>query len=285
MCCAHLPGSDGRYIYTHDLLKLEGDRRSSVSVVSQLSMVHTPLHLAAWRRHLHCHPDRDFTDYILRGIEKGFCIGANPEAMLKPAHRNMKSAQQHPDVINEYLQKETHLLNIIGPFHLHTSPEVHINRFGVIPKKHQPGKWQLITDLSFPEGASVNDAIDPRLCSLKYVTVDQVAKKAMQLGTGSLIAKIDIKSAYRLILVSPLDRHYLGMLWNGQVYVDGMLPFGLRSAPKIFNAVADALEWCIAREGIQDIYPALSGRFCHSWPSKLGTVCRLEPTHSTVCLQ
>ena len=24
-----------------------------------------------------------------------------------------------------------------------------------------------------PEGASVNDAIDPRLCSLKYVTVDR----------------------------------------------------------------------------------------------------------------
>ena len=88
----------------------------------------------------------------------------------------------------------------------------------------------------------MNDAIDPRLCSLKYVTVDQVTKKAMQLGIGSLIAKIDIKSAYRFIPVSPLDRHYLGMQWYGQVYVDGMLPFGLRSAPKIFNAVADALE-------------------------------------------
>jgi len=44
------------------------------------------------------------------------------------------------------------------------------------------------------------------------------------------------------------------MQWNGQVYVDGMLPFGLRSAPKIFNAVADALEWCVATEGVQDIY-------------------------------
>ena len=60
------------------------------------------------------------------------------------------------------------------------------------------------------------------------MTVDQIAKKAMQLGIGSLIAKIDIKSVYRLIPVSPLDRHYFGMQWNGQVYVDGMLPFGLR---------------------------------------------------------
>ena len=76
----------------------------------------------------------------------------------------------------------------------------------------------------------------------------------MQLGVSSLIATIDIKSAYRLIPVSPLDRRYLGMQWNGQVYVDGMLPFGLRSAPKIFNAVADALEWCIAKEGVTNIY-------------------------------
>ena len=175
----------------------------------------------------------------------------------------MQSAQQHPDIISEYLQAETQKQNILGPFPPHKSQEVHINHFGVIPMKPQPGKWRLIkkTDLSFPEGASVNDAIDPRLCSLKYVTVDQVAKKAMQLGVGSLIAKIDIKSAYRLIPVSPLDRRYLGMQWNGQVYVDGMLPFGLRSAPKIFNAVADALEWCIAKEGVEAIYHYLDD--CH----------------------
>ena len=50
----------------------------------------------------------------------------------------------------------------------------------------------------------------------------------MQLGIGSLIANIDNKSAYRLISVSPLDCHYLGMQWNGQMYVDGMLSFGLQ---------------------------------------------------------
>ena len=254
MSCAHLPGKDGRYIYTHDLLKLEGARRSSKHLDSQLAAIRTPLQLTAWHQFLRSHPDQDFAGYILRGIEEGFRIGANPEALLKPASRNMQSAQQHPDIIGEYLQTETQKQNILGPFPPHKSQEVHINRFGVIPKKHQPGKWRLITDLSFPEGASVNDAIDPSLCSLKYVTVDQVAKKAIQLGIGSLIAKIDIKSAYRLIPVSPLDRHYLGMQWNGQVYVDGMLPFGLRSAPKIFNAVADALEWCIAKEGVEVIY-------------------------------
>ena len=146
----------------------------------------------------------------------------------------MQSASKHPEVINDYLQKEILQEQIRGPFPPHLAPSVHINRFGVIPKKHQPGKWRLITDLSFPEGASVNDAIDPALCSLKYVTVDQVAQQAVLIGKGSLIVKIDIKAAYRLIPVAPHQRHYLGMAWKNQIYVDSMLPFGLRSAPKNF---------------------------------------------------
>ena len=33
-----------------------------------------------------------------------------------------------------------------------------------------------------------------------------------------------------------------------------MLPFGLRSAPKIFNAVADALEWYVRHQGVRHIF-------------------------------
>ena len=36
--------------------------------------------------------------------------------------------------------------------------------------------------------------------------------------------------------------------------MDAKLPFGLRSAPKIFTALADALEWCMAKEGVQAVY-------------------------------
>ena len=49
------------------------------------------------------------------------------------------------------------------------------------------------------------------------------------------MAKVDIKNAYRLLPVHPEDRLLLGMEWQGQVYVDTALPFGLRSAPKIFT--------------------------------------------------
>lgn len=54
----------------------------------------------------------------------------------------------------------------------------------------------MITDLSYPEGVSVNDAIDAKLCSLFYVTVTEVADRAVQLGRASLIGKIDIVSQH-----------------------------------------------------------------------------------------
>ena len=89
---------------------------------------------------------------------------------------------------------------------------------------HTPGKWRLITDLSFPEHRSVNDSIDSKLCLLKYTSVEKVATAAMGLGQEALLVKLDVKSAYRLILVYPLDRPLLGIDWLGYVYVDGMLP-------------------------------------------------------------
>ena len=62
-----------------------------------------------------------------------------------------------------------------------------------------------------------------------------------------MLAKADIESAYRLIPVHPQDRPLLAVRWNGEIFIDVMLPFGLRSAAKIFNAVADALNWHLQR--------------------------------------
>ena len=57
------------------------------------------------------------------------------------------------------------------------------------------GKWRLITDLSFPPDVSVNDGINPALCSLSYTSVELVAGVAAGLGRGALLAKTDIESA------------------------------------------------------------------------------------------
>ena len=51
--------------------------------------------------------------------------------------------------------------------------------------------------------------------------------------------------------IHPEDQGLLGIQWEGEFYTDKALPFGLRSAPKIFTAVADALQWILSNKGIK----------------------------------
>ena len=59
------------------------------------------------------------------------------------------------------------------------------------------------------------------------------------------MAKVDLKNAFQLCPVRKEDWHLLGIRWRGRYYVDKCLPFGLRSAPYLFNLVAEALEWIL----------------------------------------
>ena len=153
-------------------------------------------------------------------------------------------------MVQAYLDKEVALGRVVGPLPLDSIPKgTQISPFGVIPKS-QPGKWRLIVDLSSPGGMSVNDGIEPELCSLQYLRVDEVVRRIVTMGRGTLMAKMDIESAYRMVPVHPSDRLMLGMQWKGGVFFDTRLPFGLRSAPKIFMAVADALQWIFQESGV-----------------------------------
>ena len=100
---------------------------------------------------------------------------------------------------------------------------------------------RLILDLSALEGCSVNDGISKDICSLLYMSVDDVADRIVSMGKGSLMPKFDLKAAYRNVPVHPDDRWFLGMVWEDMLYVDTVLPFGLRSALAIFNALAEKL--------------------------------------------
>lgn len=224
----------------------------------KLEGVCSPLVVDHWEEMLSHHPDRNFVEYLLSGIKEGFRIGFNrsdaAKRSLSSAKKNMYSTQDHPQVVRDYLRDELTRGAVLGPFAPEEVPEVHINRFGVIPKSHQPGKWRLIVDLSHPDGKSVNDSISSELCSLRYTRVDEVVRQLLQLGPGALMAKLDVKSAYRIVPVHPQDRSLLGMKWEDRVFVDRALPFGLRSAPKIFNALADALEQIVKDLGVQQLW-------------------------------
>ena len=94
----------------------------------------------------------------------------------------MKSASQNPQVVDEYLTREVETGRVVDPFDPSALPEVSIGRFGMIPKNNQPGKWQLIVDLFHPEGVSVNDGIEPELCTPSYTSVDKAVRRVCEQG-------------------------------------------------------------------------------------------------------
>ena len=60
---------------------------------------------------------------------------------LSSSKKNLQSASEHPEVIDEYLLSELQESRVAGPFTRSAIPAAHISRFGVIQKSHQ--QWWL----------------------------------------------------------------------------------------------------------------------------------------------
>jgi len=75
----------------------------------------------------------------------------------------------------------------------------------------------------------------------------------LQLGSRTLLAKIDIKHAFQLLSVHLANRHLLAMCWKNQIFVDTCIPFRLWSAPKLFNVLADLLSWILEQQGVTSL--------------------------------
>ena len=211
----------------------------------------SPLNLDCWRTLL-LESEYEDASYILNGISYGFSLGII-DGSIASAKRNCKSAYERSEIIDNYLADELTKGTIAGPFSSPPFQGTHVNRFGVIPKS-KPGKWRLITDLSYPSGRSVNDLIPDSKAEVSYVGIPEAIATIMKVGRGAMLAKFDVERAYRLLPVCARHRRFLGMVWRGAFYVDLALPFGLRSAPRIFTRFADSLQWiCMKVGGVANI--------------------------------
>ena len=208
----------------------------------------TPVNLEAWKWALADFPDQRLTSYLLGGFTEGFSIGFNRQKVtLRSSHRNMRSVAEHPEIIDKYLEEE---IVILGPLAA-PLPRAQVSPMGVIPKKHRANKWRLIFDLSSPKDHSVNDGIDRDASSIHYAGIDEAIAMVQELGRGCLLAKLDLKNAYRTVPVHPDDRPLLTLKHRNTTFMEAALPFGIRSAPKIFSATADALLWVMATRGVR----------------------------------
>ena len=177
----------------------------------------------------------------------GFRIGYDYRShTCSPAHSNPPSTREYPEVITKYLSNEIAKARITGPFPIGSITNIQISHIGELSRRNPilvsgDQTWIFLTPWE-----RVNNAIDPKMSSLTYTKVDDLANEAAQMGKGTLMAKMDVEEA---IPIHPDDRHLLGIYWDGQVYMDAALPFDLRSAPLIFTALADGLQWVLQQLG------------------------------------
>ena len=153
-------------------------------------------------------------------------------------------------LLDSQVQKEVKAGRVLGPL-----PNVcpswwkyaMVSPISLIPKKSMgviiPNKWRLIFNLSFGKlwGLSVNDGIDKLVFSFNFITFKRVCKLARKVGLYGLMWKTDLLDAFRFVPMHPDDIALLGFSFNEELFFETCLPFGVRSGPGIFAAVAKAI--------------------------------------------
>lgn len=226
----------------------------------------SPLVLDAWRDLL-CDYPGELGDMICGMIQHGAKLGYSPQGGLRfrsrRLQRNLPMDEGGEKHVEEELMRRLEQGVVLraddDSGHLVTSP------LGAVPKPMVDGiqKWRTIHHLSWPrsrkEARSVNAGIDSEAVTLRYYDLDGLMK---ELGAasrrdpenkeGRTLWKVDLKDAYRHVVVEREDARLLGYYWSGLGYMyEGQLSFGGKSAPFLFNLVAEGFEWILRYFGVR----------------------------------
>lgn len=183
------------------------------------------------------HPD---TDYLVNGFTHGFRIGFDgvPHSVELSNHG---SFYKHSQFAKDYISKELSAERIAGPFDIKPDGLI-VSPLGLIEKKNK-NDFRVIQDFSMPKSAgSINSGIADKHAVVAYELFDHVARMITALGRGCLIAKTDVKAAFRICPVSPLDYYLLGFKIGEQYYHDRVLTMGCRSSCQIFERFSTAIQ-------------------------------------------
>ena len=198
---------------------------------------------AAWDEELEGDIDREF---ILNGIRHGFDI-VDPGATPTPVETdNNRSARPGAPL---YEQATQQILSEIeqGNYIVCTDKPSIVSPFSALPKPD--GGVRLIHDGSQPAGASMNDYATLE-DHYRFQTIDDAAQL---MAPGWYMAKVDLKSAYRSVPISPHSQEFTGLKWefsDRTVYFkDCKLPFGSKMAPGIFHRLTQSVKRMMAKRG------------------------------------
>ena len=197
-----------------------------------------------WQLLLQHYPDSHFPNILAGIIQHGARVGyEGPHVRIHGC--NHSSAFRIPVEISQIIASEVAANRVVE---LHSLPQFYyLSPLGAVEKRTDGIRtgWRRIHDLSHPRGHSVNDNIAEAYGSLMYQTLDDAICLIQKYGRRCILRKRDLRDAFRMIPISPLDYWLFLFEWENRIYVDIFLPFGLRTAPFIFNLFGEGLHWIL----------------------------------------
>ncbi|XP_053395078.1 uncharacterized protein LOC123524041 isoform X1 [Mercenaria mercenaria] len=188
--------------------------------------------------------DRGKTSKLVTGFTAGFPLGTVGSIPPRTAS-NHRSTLEHISFVQDKLSKEITDKRIKGPYLSPPLPNFVCSPLGVVPKK-TPNSYRLIHDLSFSRSLpSVNSMIPKENSTVTLETFDHVSALVLQSGRNSLVSKVDIEEAFRIVPITPLDYNKLGFTFQGRYYFDTVLPMGASSSVAIFESLAQSIQWIL----------------------------------------
>ena len=110
---------------------------------------------------------------------------------------HLLSAYQHQEELKAKVQKEINLGRVAGPFDNLPISNLQVSPVGIVLKSDGLN-WRLISHLSYPSSKGINAFIDPKFCTVRYTSFDNVIDMFSELRKGAEMGVVDIKSAFRL---------------------------------------------------------------------------------------
>lgn len=169
--------------------------------------------------------------------------------------KNHKGAEEYPNSLLSYLEKESKNKAILGPFKDNPfSSNIKISPLNTVPKRNTSER-RIILDLSFPKGNSINDFISKDFylgenIDLVYPKVDDFVQLIKQKGKGCLLFKTDLRRAYRQLPICPSSYNLVSYVWKKHIFCDTVLSMGSRSSAFCCQRFTNAITFIMFKIGI-----------------------------------
>ncbi|CAG8605822.1 9922_t:CDS:2 [Ambispora leptoticha] len=193
--------------------------------------------------------------YLKNGLKHGFRFNFAGKRIIT-VQENLKSVNIEPAALTKYIEDELSVGHMCGPFTLENPlcSAFQINPCGLVEKKDTNLRvYRVISHLSAPTGTSINDGINVTEFATKYENINHAVNWIIQYWKGCLLSKIDIKDAYCILPVHPVDQVLQGLRHNNKIYFDKALAFGNRASGGIFCRFANAITRVAVQQGIKSI--------------------------------